>query len=174
MEFIKDMKRITPNLKKIRIRNTPSDTINALLETLENLESVEILCSDLEISSYKVYPNIKHLHVHNISDFKFRAAQLPQQFLNLEFLKIIQNSFESTEPFFVTLLSGLKRLKTLRMNIWSDTKINSAFILSCFDKYGNHLETVRVSAGRWEPLVRYSGYIGFAINKEPNECFRFE
>jgi hypothetical protein len=135
LESIKEMKRITPNLRKIEIQNALSDTINALLETLENLESVEIRRGNWELSSDKVYRKIKHLHVE--SGPEFRAAQLTHQFPNLEFLKINRCSFEVTESSFVTLLSGLKRLKTLRMNIWSDTKINSEveFILPCFEKY---------------------------------------
>ncbi len=42
LESIQEIKRITPNLEKLGIQYTPLDTINALLETLENLEILEI------------------------------------------------------------------------------------------------------------------------------------
>ncbi len=43
LESIQEMKRITPNLKKISIYSIPSETINALLGNLEDLEEVHIL-----------------------------------------------------------------------------------------------------------------------------------
>ncbi len=175
VESIQEMKRITPNLRKIEIQYVSSDTINAFLESLENLESVEIYCENWEISSEKVLPNMKHLEVYSTSCFEINVAQLTHQFPNLEFLKIVQNSFAPTEPFSVTLLSGLKRLKTLEMDIRSETKIDSEFVLPCFEKYGSHLETVQVRAVEKRNLMKEPhGVIGFAINKKPNESFCFK
>jgi hypothetical protein len=42
VESIQEMKRITPNMKTIEIEYAASDTINALLETLENLERIKV------------------------------------------------------------------------------------------------------------------------------------
>jgi hypothetical protein len=174
VESILEMRRITPNLKKISIRREPSDTINALLETLENLENVIIWRCFWENTSEKVLPKIKHLEVDNRFGSKFSAAQLAHQFPNLEFLKFEQSSFEVTESFFVTLLSGLKRLKTLQMGIQSDSKLETDFILPCFEKYGKHLETVRVSIENRNLLQGHIRVVGFRIEKEPDEEFRFK
>ncbi len=45
VESVRKMKRIAPNLKKLKIRHANSDTVNGLLEALENLEEVEIQIS---------------------------------------------------------------------------------------------------------------------------------
>jgi hypothetical protein len=172
---VQDMKWITPNLKKIVIRYACSDTINALLETLENLEKVKIWCGNLETLSQNAHEKIKHLEVHPTSCPEFRAAQLTQQFPNLEFLKIDDVSFEVTESSFVTLLSGLKLLKTLEMYIKCESKIESDFILPCFEKYGSHLEKVRVRAVEdRDQFEEPHGVIGFTIDKKPNKGFRFD
>jgi hypothetical protein len=175
VESIQEMKRITPNLKKLVIQHAPSDAINALLETLKSLESLKICCEKWEIWSGKVHPNITHLEI-DVFGSKFTAAQFTQQFPNLEFLKIEPSScFEPTEAFFITLLSGLKWLKTLEMDLLSDTKFNSDFVLPCFEKYGNHLDTVHVVAlDDRNPLQSLYGAIGFRIDKEPNKDFFFE
>jgi hypothetical protein len=126
----------------------------------------------------KVHPNIKHLQIRENfgSGFEFSAAQLTHKFPNLHFLKIDCVCLEVTEPFFVELLSELKRLKTLKMrNIESKTKLNSRFVLPCFEKYGNHLETVHVKAVQsWFPLETTNAAIGFTIDKEPNEGYRYK
>ncbi len=144
VEYAREMKRITPNLKKLRIQNARSDTINALLESLKNLEKVTIGSENWENSSEKVCPKVKHLEIYPSSDYAFEISvdQLTHQFPNLEFLKIDCVCFEVKEPFFVTLLSGLKRLKTLRMYIRNVIKVDSEFVLPCFEKYGSHLKTV--------------------------------
>jgi hypothetical protein len=172
VESIQEMSRITPNLKKIDMMCPPSDTINTYLETLENLEIVTIRLDNLELSSENVYPKIKHLDVHPTFDIDFRADQFP----NLEFLKINGRFSELTESFFVDLLSDLKRLKTLEMDIRSDDELDSVYILSCFEKYGNHLETVKVHVRFEDPdlLEEPHGIIGIMINKEPNKSFCFE
>jgi hypothetical protein len=86
LDFVKEMKRITPNLKKIEISCASSDTINALLENLENLESVKMRQCDTWELSGKVHPKIKHLDCQ--SRFKFDVEQLTKQFPNLEFLNL--------------------------------------------------------------------------------------
>jgi hypothetical protein len=113
------------------------------------------------------------LNVDPTAGSEFTAAQLAQNFPNLEFLKM-NLSFQLTESSFIELLSGLKRLKTLQMSIQSDSKLESEFILQCFEKFGKHLETVHVKAVEdRDPLHPY-GVIGFRIDKEPNEDFRFD
>ncbi len=174
VESIQEMKRISPNLKKIKIQYATSDTINALLETLESLESVKTQCEKWETSSEKVHPNLKHLVVFPTLDSEFTAAQLAHRFPNLEFLTFDQIKFEVTESSFVTLLNGLKRLKTLVMGIRSDTKLKSDFILPCFEKFGKHLEEVHVSALEDRNFLQsHIRVVGFRIEKEPNEGFRF-
>ncbi len=169
MESFQEMKRITPNLKKILIHSVSSDIINALLEALENLEKAKFWQGNLELSSEKVYPNMKHLDVYPTSCPEYRAAQLTHQFPNLEFLKIYCVCFEVMEPSFIELLSGLKRLKTLEMDIKSTTKIDSEFVLPCFEKYGSHLETVKVNVRAVQDphlLKERFGVIGFTIEKK--------
>jgi hypothetical protein len=65
LDSIREMKLITPNLKKIEIHCNSSDQINALLETLENLESVKILKGVWKVPSEKFYPKVKYLHVNS-------------------------------------------------------------------------------------------------------------
>jgi hypothetical protein len=177
VESVREMKRITPNLKKIVIRYVSSNTINAILETFENLEKVKIYCENWEISSEKVYSNIIHLEVHIAYAFEINAEQFTHQFPNLEFFKIYDVSFEVTELFIFHLLSGLKRLKTLEMNVDSESKIEfeSRLILPCFEKYGSYLETVHVEAVENQDLwmIPYE-VIGFTIEKQPNEGFCFD
>jgi hypothetical protein len=61
------------------------------------------------------------------------------------------------------------------MDIRSKTKIESDFILPCFEKYGKHLEAVHVRAVEKRNLMENRhGAIGFAINKKPNESFCFK
>jgi hypothetical protein len=88
MESVREMKRITPNLKKVEFLGVMySDAINALLDTMENLESVKLDginlmrgegLEDLEWvkiqnpdwkMSDTVHPNIKHLHVRCVCKF---------------------------------------------------------------------------------------------------------
>ncbi len=58
LDSIREMKRITPKLKKILIDCNSSATVNALLETLENLESVAIRGAKWKIPSEKFYPKV--------------------------------------------------------------------------------------------------------------------
>jgi hypothetical protein len=181
LESVQEMKWITPKLKKIKIVSDSSDTINVLLETLDHLEDVNIFLSNWEIigvswliPSEKVHPKIKKLDAYSRHEFKFSVEQLTKTFPNLEFLEISSCRFEVTEPFFITLLSGLKRLKTLHLHITSDLKLNSDFVLPCFEEYGNHLETVNVSAFESESeLTNRFDVVGFKVEKEPDKCFRF-
>jgi hypothetical protein len=59
VESIQEMKRCTPKLKKIIIEFGTPETINALLDALDNLEILKIsLFSEFQLSE-KVYPKIK-------------------------------------------------------------------------------------------------------------------
>jgi hypothetical protein len=172
LESVQEMKQITPKLRKLVISSASSDTINALLGTLGNLEDVRINFQTWEIPSGKVYPKVTYLRVDSNFDQNFSADQLARIFPNLEYLQIYSFRFKVTESFFVELLCGLKRLKTLRLNIWTHTRLE-VYVNPCFREYGNHLEVVDVSvcetmSGDVEKVT------GFTVKKEPNEHFRFD
>jgi hypothetical protein len=167
VEPIQEMSRITPNLKKLVIHSAASETINVLLETLNNLETVKVQ-GVLWESSGKVHPKLKHLAVY--SEFKLNTEQFSQQFPNLEYLKIDHCSLEVTGSFFMTLLSGLKQLKTLYMKIWSssDSELDPDLILQYFQEHGNHLEDAKITLNlpSWLTTLR-----GFAIEKRAGGLF---
>jgi hypothetical protein len=144
MESIREMKRITPKLKKILIRYySPSATINALLETLENLESVTIQHRAWKILFENFYPKVKYLDVLRLN--YLNAEQFTKTFPNLETLRInICSLDEEPEPFIITLLSELKQLKELNMGITNLNEFDRESVLQCFQQHGNKLEAVQV------------------------------
>jgi hypothetical protein len=145
LESIQEMKRITPNLKKISIYSTPSETINALLGNLEDLEEVHILGLNIswDIPSEKVHPKIKLFDVYG--GFKIPAEKLAKMLPNLETLLIGDCLIEVTESFFVALFSGLKQLKTLNMHIFkSATEFTPESALQCFKQHGENLREANV------------------------------
>ncbi len=147
VESIREMKRITPKLKKIVIRHySPSATINALLETLENLESVAIRGTKWKIPSEKFYPKVKYLDVPRLNYQSASAEQFTKTFPNLETLRInICSLDEEPESFIVTLLSELKQLKELNMGITNLNEFDrDSTVLQCFQQHGNKLEAVQV------------------------------
>jgi hypothetical protein len=145
LDSIREMKRVTPNLKKIVICVSYSNPINALLETLENLKSVELAGGECEIPSEKFYPKIKYLHIYRMSDSDLSAEQITKTFPNLETLRIgICSLDEKPELFLVTLLSELKQLKTLDMEIWTGHELDRESVLQCFQQHGKHLDDVFV------------------------------
>jgi hypothetical protein len=153
------------------IRSNSSDTVNALLDQLENLEVVEINCDYWEIPSLKLRPNVKDLRVNCKSDHKFSAEQFTKVFPDLEVLQISSCHFEVTESSFTTLLSGLKQLKTLNLDSTNNANLDSELILQCFQVHGKHLEEIEVNA--FESRSEDDNYIiGFTIKKEPNDCIR--
>ncbi len=167
MESIREMKRITPNLKKLQISFASSNTIDALLGTLENLESLKIPRSYWKISE-NVYPKIGHLDFTNYrNSFKLDIEPIPKAFPNLEYLRIQSWMIEVTESSFLKLLSRLKRLKTLEMKIQTETnyELNTDWVLRCFKKYGKGLE---------ETEIRLENYYGMIIKivKKPGRRFR--
>ncbi len=146
LDSIKEMKRVTPNLKKIVIRVSFSNPINALLETLENLKSVEIRGGEWKLLCEKFYPKIKYLHIYRMSDSDLSAEQISKMFPNLETLKIESCILDrKPELFLVTLLSELKQLKTLHMEIRTGHELDPKSVLQCFQQHGKHLEDVYVS-----------------------------
>jgi hypothetical protein len=168
VESIREMKRITPNLKKLVIPLvSSSDTINALLETLESLESVTIW--DAWDMSGKVCPSIKHLHVKT-EEFSFSAEQMTKKLPNLEDLKINDCFFEATESFFATLLSGLKQLKTLYMIIWSRSKLDPESALQWIQQNGAHLEVVCIIFSFPDPKIDPT----YEIEKRQGAAFRIK
>jgi hypothetical protein len=166
VESIDEMKRITPNLKKLRISSTTSSvTVNALLGTLETLELVKICDSKWKPCKYKyIHQNIKYLDIE--CKFKFTAEQLTKQFPNLEFLNIDKCLVEVTESFFVTLLSGLKQLKTLYMKIWTDLVLDPESVLQCFLGCGKNLGDASILFRSHDWTVQ-----SFAIEKPPKGSF---
>jgi hypothetical protein len=167
VESVREMKQITPNLKKLVIQDATSDTINTLLETLESLESVEIW--DAWDMSGKVCPSIKQLHVKT-NRFKFNAEQMTKKFPNLQDLEIKACSSEVTESFFATLLSGLKQLKTLYMRILSRSKLDPESALQLIQQHGAHLENVSIIFVLPDPEF----YPTYAIEKRPGAAFRIK
>ncbi len=168
LDSIREMKRITPNLKKLVIDSHFSYQINALLETLENLESVEIKNGyALKIPSEKFYPKMKYLHTNNPFDSNFSAEQILKTFPNLETLKIDRCSLDVTESFLVTLLSELKQLKTLRLEIWSRLELDRETALQCLQQHGDNLEDVKL-VFRFRHLENVHPY---AINKRQGGFF---
>jgi hypothetical protein len=116
-----------------------------LLETLENLESVELAGGEWKVLCEKFYPKIKYLHIYLMSDADLSAEQISKTFPNLETLKIgICNLDRKPELFLVTLLSELKQLKTLDMEIRTDHELDRESVLQCFQQHGKHLDDVFV------------------------------
>jgi hypothetical protein len=178
LETIREIKRITPNLKKLVIHEASSDTINAMLETLDNLEAAKIRTYDWKIGQ-KVCPKIRYLDASFKS--RFSAEKFSKLFPNLEYLKIDHCSVEVSESFFINLLSDLPQLKTFYIKVWSSTELNpktfSSAPLQCFQKHGKHLEEANI-VYEWAIAVRqpvWSQYVSdvgrFAIEKRPEESF---
>ncbi len=163
VESIQEMKRITPNLRKLMISSAASsETFNTLLEALDNLESVYInLRNEWELTG-RVYPKMEYLDVSSSSTFKFSAEQFTQQFPNLEYLDIYGCHSEITESFFVTLFGGLKQLKALDMAIKTHSELNQESTLQCFQEHGKHLKAAFVNI-----RFPYSEVPSFTIEKMP-------
>ncbi len=159
VESIQEMSRITPNLKKIKAWYVSLDTKNALLDSLECLESVELWGWEM---SEKVYPKIKHLRIRCGDDFNYSAEQFIEQFPNLEYLMIEDCRFEVTLSFFTKLLSGLKLLKTLYMDLWDKFEEDPEPILRCFQEHGKNLEDANIV---YAPDLEDLDDDGFAIEK---------
>ncbi len=145
LESVQEMMQLTPKLKKIVINFGSPQTINAMLDTLENLEILEISTQSVLQLSQKVYPKIKQFSVNDLN-FNFNAEQFTQQFPNLEALEFNMRYVEM-ESFFATLLSGLKQLKTVVMRMWSDADVDHETVLQWFLRYGKHLEEAKIVFG---------------------------
>ncbi len=131
VESLMEMKRITPTLKKIVICDYRfSKTINTLLETLENLEAVKIQGDDWMMCE-KMHPQMKYLEVSCHFKFKLYIDKFSKKFPNLEYLKIDRCFIERPESFFITLLSELKQLKKLHMQVQSYTGLVPETALQC-------------------------------------------
>jgi hypothetical protein len=171
LESIQEMKRITPNLKKLLIHSRSLDTINDLLAALENLEAVKIKDSIQKIPE-KFCPKLKRLEVSCSGDFKLTAKQILQNFPNLEFLRISVCSVKVKKSIFVGLLSGLKQLKTFYMGMWVVNELYPEPVLQWFQKYGRNLEDTHVAFGRRE----FKQWRSFFIEKRPGGslCVKYE
>jgi hypothetical protein len=164
LDSIQGMSRITPNLKKIVIDSSSSETLYALLETLEHLEAVKIERGREWELTEKAYPKIIYLEV---VCFHHNVEQFTHQFPNLEFLRFNQNRFEATESFFIKLLSGLKQLKTLYMEIWNTFELESESVLQCFQEHGKLLEDTRIVFR----LFGRRALLDFAVEKRPGGLY---
>jgi hypothetical protein len=103
-ESVREMKRITPNLKRIVIgyafTSSPngSDKINALLEVLEHLESVTIRWKTKWDLGEKVYLKTKKVDIYCRYDRKFIVEQLLKRFPNLETLYVNDRLVDLLDP----------------------------------------------------------------------------
>jgi DNA-binding Lrp family transcriptional regulator len=138
VDSVQEMKRIAPNLKKIQIHFAPSDTIDALLETLKNLESVKIVGGTWK-KSEKVYLKIEALHIESVQEII--VEQFATKFPNLVDLTIQFCRIDLTISAFVTLLSELKQLRKLRLDyVRSGLEVDRESVLQCFRDHGTKLE----------------------------------
>jgi hypothetical protein len=142
LEGVQDMKRITPNLKKIVIQFACSETINAVLETLENFETIKLWNVTSWELTEKIHQNIKKLHLDCKFEFKFNAEQFSQQFPNLEYLRI--DLCSSNQPFLATLFTQLKRLKILYMKVFCYYDFEPKSALQCFQDGGKTVEDAKI------------------------------
>jgi hypothetical protein len=143
VESIQELQRCTPKLKKLKIQFGTPQTINGLLDTLENLEIIEFDGHQWNVPFEKVYPKIKQF---SCNGFNVDAEQFSQQFPNLEALSFRLRSVE-TESFFATLLGGLKQLKTLFVRIWSDADVDPEPVLQWILQYVKDLEEAKFFFG---------------------------
>jgi hypothetical protein len=167
VESVGEMRRITPNLKKIVIHSATPETVNAMLETLQSLESVKIRAN--WNMSEKVYPNIKQLHV-NANRFSLNAEQMTKHFPNLEDLQIYGGFMEAPEALFIELLSGWKRLKTLYMQIWTRSEVDSESALRWMQVHGEHLENASIIFGFVDPEFFWIDHV-YAIERKTGGTF---
>jgi hypothetical protein len=165
-EYIRGMKPIAPNLSSLVIHDASSDTLDALLETLDNLKSVKIPSGRWKMGG-KVYPKIKHLEATCTFDVQNSAERLTKQFPNLEYLWISFHQIHLTDSFFTTLLSGLKRLKLLDMWISHQSEVDPKSILEFFQEHGNHL----LEADIFFEFPNSETAVDFTIKKLPGGSF---
>jgi hypothetical protein len=158
VDSIQEMKRIAPNLKEITMHPCcTSDQINAMLDTLENLESMTIWCEDWKIPAGKVYPNLKYLDVDYRSNYKFSLENFSKMLPNLETLYLVYCPFEITESFLVTLLSGLKQLKKLSLYT-CNLEVDADQALQCIRDHGENLRCLSINGGSKSPHKIVDGY----------------
>jgi hypothetical protein len=168
LDLIRKMNQITPKLKKIEIRCDSSDTVNALLENLENLKSVTIGddCKNWIVPSEKFYPKVKCLDVPTLNNPN--AEQITKTFPNLETMKIYTCYLVEPILFLITLLNELKQLKTLRLGTQSHLVLDRESALECFQQHGKHLEDVYVRFNSF-----FSENVRLFVIKRPGKSFLF-
>jgi hypothetical protein len=143
-ESVRKMKRITPNLRKIEIWEASSETINALLETLENLESVKIADSKWRIPRGKVYPKIKYFDAY--FNVEVDTEYFPNLFPNLEYFNFDSLCYHDLlHVFFIDLLRKLRKLKIFHVSIHVNGPLNSEAALRSFQCFGGHLKDAKVN-----------------------------
>jgi hypothetical protein len=165
LESIRDMKRITPNLKDLVIWSYPSETVNTFLETLDKLESLTASGDYLEIPTTQIYPKIKYLHVTGC--FETDPKQLVKTFPNLEILRLDNYLIDLTKSTLIELLSGLKQLKEIYLGAEEDFEFDYKFVVKCFRDYGN-LESFQINkfAGTARSVT------GFTIWEDPGKYIK--
>jgi hypothetical protein len=163
-ESIQEMKKIAPNLRKISVWCNSSNTINALLEALADLENLETLKirEDVpwQIPSNKHYPRIKHLDIYCQFSDRINVDQFAKTFPNLESLNFYKYPFELTEVSLIRLLGGLKQIRKLSLtttNVFC--MFDSVVALQCFRDYGKNLEQLIINDIVFTRLVGVSSKI---------------
>jgi hypothetical protein len=153
VESIQEMKRITPNLKKITIFTGSSDTFNALLDNLENLEWVRITTEGVWKMSGKVYPKIKYLCSNT------RTRYNPKLFPNLEYLcngpvnHWTMEPLEVLESSLATLFDELKQLKQFYLKIFYDSDLDLESIFNCIRDHGKNVEEFKIEISYYRNII---------------------
>jgi hypothetical protein len=170
VEAVKELKRIAPNLKKIVMTTRcPSTTINALLESLENLEWMRFYCGTWEMAENIKFVCAKLKHIFASCDYNSNiSAELFTKVLpNLEFLHI--NLLEITESSLVTMLSRMKLLKKLQLRAKVDLKFDSEFALGCIRGFGRNVEELEIDAEYGRYKYQCKSVAGFDIKECPGK-----
>jgi hypothetical protein len=143
LESIREMKRITPNLKKLVVQFASAETINAMLETLDNLETLKVRRRANWSIPAKPHPKIKYIKIDPDCEV---TTDYPTKFPNLQRLHLRSCPTELTETLLIDLLTGLKRLKELRLiNRKNYMIIDAQTALKCFREFGRGLEILQIN-----------------------------
>jgi hypothetical protein len=155
LESIQNMKRITPNLKKLNVSIIDDSTlINVFLKTLDKLEAFGVYSYTWEFPTF-VLPKIKSLQVIKmIFDIDY-AEKMIGTFPNLEHIAIQDFSLVFNEPIFELLLEELKQLKELHFGFiqFENMELNKESILQIVAKFGKNMKKI-IIAGNLNHLKR--------------------
>ncbi len=128
LEAIRDMKRITPKLKTIKIKFIDSRPINVLLETLENLEHLQLEYYFCDFPQNSVYPKMKHFELFPLVLIFEKVQKLVKTFPNLQRLIIKDLFINLTKSMLKTLLGELKQLEELKILVYTVKNNNQKLV----------------------------------------------